>query len=85
MLSWGSLPMNYVETWRSRRCDLVFTSERMSARPLSTCPNLNAAAEPEKGTRVNVQQRGHDYVQLLCILHVSPSQTPFPFFFMPPP
>jgi hypothetical protein len=50
MLSWGSLPMNYVETWRSRRCDLVFTTERMSARPLSTCPNLNAAAGSDSGT-----------------------------------
>ena len=37
MKSWGSLPMNEIDTWKKRQCDLVFTGERMGKRPLSVC------------------------------------------------
>ena len=37
MKSWGRLPGNMVEQWRQRRCDMVFTIQRMGKRPLSTC------------------------------------------------
>ena len=39
MQSWGTLPMNYVDVWRSRGCDLVFSAQRMGSRPLSNCLN----------------------------------------------
>jgi hypothetical protein len=48
MRSWGNLPMNYVETWRSRRCDLIFTTERMSGRPLSSCPDTSNSGGGER-------------------------------------
>lgn len=41
MRSWGKLPMNYIEQWKGRRCDLVFTTKRMGLRPISFCPDLN--------------------------------------------
>lgn len=37
MRSWGKLPLNYIEQWKNRRCDLVFTTLRMSGRPVSFC------------------------------------------------
>lgn len=37
MKSWGNLPMNEVDSWKRRNCDLVFTSQRMSLKPISNC------------------------------------------------
>lgn len=33
----GTLPMNLIDTWRLRKCDLNFTVKRMGSRPLSSC------------------------------------------------
>jgi len=35
--SWGQLPMNMIESWSQRQCDLAFTAARMSRKPLATC------------------------------------------------
>lgn len=35
--SWGQLPMNMIESWGQRQCDLAFTAARMSRKPLATC------------------------------------------------
>lgn len=35
--SWGQLPMNMIESWGTRQCDLAFTAARMSRKPLATC------------------------------------------------
>ena len=37
MRSWGSLPFNMVDTWKGRKCDLVFTSLRMQQSPVTRC------------------------------------------------
>ena len=37
MKSWGKLPMNMIEIWKTRKCDLVFTTLRMGKKPISTC------------------------------------------------
>lgn len=42
MKSWGRLPMNMVQMWTNRRCDMVFTNMRMGQRPLSSCINIQS-------------------------------------------
>jgi hypothetical protein len=37
MKSWGQLPMNEIDSWKRRNCDLVFTSQRMSLKQISNC------------------------------------------------
>lgn len=37
MKSWGLLPMNEIDSWKRRNCDLVFTSQRMSLKQISNC------------------------------------------------
>jgi hypothetical protein len=37
MKSWGTLPMNLMEVWRDRHCDVVFTAQRMAKRAVSQC------------------------------------------------
>eukprot|EP01041_Mallomonas_annulata_P004655 gene4655-9237_t len=41
MQSWGSLPMNMVDSWRTHNCDRVFTVQRMSSVPLTSCSKSN--------------------------------------------
>ena len=40
MKSWGSLPINYIDSWKKRGCDVVFTTQRLGLRPLSSCISL---------------------------------------------
>jgi hypothetical protein len=44
MKSWGKLPSNMINDWKSKHCDLVFTANRMGKRPLSLCPNSNSSS-----------------------------------------
>ncbi len=44
MRSWGQLPLNYIEAWKTRKCDLVFTAERMGSRTISYCPDLGSSS-----------------------------------------
>jgi hypothetical protein len=37
MQSWGSLDSQLIEDWKERRCDLIFTFQRMSKKPVSNC------------------------------------------------
>lgn len=37
MKSWGSLPMNMIETWKTHNCDRVFTVQRMAQIPITAC------------------------------------------------
>lgn len=37
MKSWGTLPMNMIETWKTHNCDRVFTVERMKKVPITAC------------------------------------------------
>lgn len=37
MRSWGQLPLNYIDQWKGRKCDLVFTAKRMGERAISFC------------------------------------------------
>ncbi len=46
MKSWGLLPMNEIDTWKKRRCDLVFTGDRMKLRLLSRCPHSGKGENP---------------------------------------
>ncbi len=46
MKSWGQLPMNMIDSWSQRRCDLAFTAVRMSQIPISSCINNNNTAFP---------------------------------------
>lgn len=41
MKSWGEFPMNMVDEWKNRQCDLVFTSSRMGKKKVSSCPSTN--------------------------------------------
>lgn len=46
MQSWGTMPMNEIDVWKRRQCDLVFTGNRMLGRPLSKClPPAGVAAK----------------------------------------
>ena len=45
MKSWGDLPMNMIESWRSNACDRVFTVQRMSKVPLAKCSEQNGRNE----------------------------------------
>lgn len=47
MKSWGKLPLNLIDTWRQRRCDVAFTAVRMSQRPLSTCASTSSIISSE--------------------------------------
>lgn len=49
MKSWGKLPMNMIEMWKNRQCDLVFTSKRMGQRQLSSCLDISASASASIG------------------------------------
>jgi hypothetical protein len=40
MKSWGQLPMSYVDAWRDRSCDLIFSEQRMGSKTLSSCPHV---------------------------------------------
>lgn len=40
MKSWGQLPMSYVDAWRDRSCDLIFSEQRMGSKMLSSCPHV---------------------------------------------
>ena len=37
MRSWGSLPFSLIDSWKGRKCDLVFTSLRMQQSPVTVC------------------------------------------------
>jgi len=37
MKSWGQLPFSLVDTWKARKCDLVFTSMRMRQNQVTKC------------------------------------------------
>jgi hypothetical protein len=37
MKSWGQLPFSLVDTWKARKCDLVFTSLRMRQNQVTKC------------------------------------------------
>ena len=41
MQSWGSLPMNMIDSWKSNQCDRVFTVHRMAKVPITTCSKSN--------------------------------------------
>jgi len=48
MQSWGKLPLNMIDTWDVRRCDLAFTAVRMSKIPISTCMDNDMNKELNK-------------------------------------
>ena len=37
MQSWGHLPLNMMDTWKSKHCDIVFSNLRMGLNKLSKC------------------------------------------------
>jgi hypothetical protein len=37
MKSWGSLPGNMIEQWKTRNCDRVFTVARLFKKPIAKC------------------------------------------------
>ncbi len=37
MKSWGDLPENQIQSWKSKHCDFIFTAQRLTTKPLSTC------------------------------------------------
>jgi hypothetical protein len=41
MQSWGNLPLNYIDTWRVRKCDLNFSVRRMNKKKISQCLNTD--------------------------------------------
>ena len=41
MQSWGHLPMNMMDTWKSKGCDVVFTKLRMDSNQISKCEPPN--------------------------------------------
>lgn len=45
MKSWGQLPMNLIDSWKTRQCDLAFTAVRMSHNPLATCAGKNMSSK----------------------------------------
>lgn len=49
--TWGRLPLNMVDVWKEKRCDLIFTAARMGKRPLSSCPlpSTNATTGGQAG------------------------------------
>jgi hypothetical protein len=49
MRSWGSLPLNHIDSWKDRKCDLVFTAERMGSKVLSFCPNEFNTSSTDSG------------------------------------
>lgn len=48
MKSWGQLPEAHILSWKSKHCDFIFTAQRLTNKPLSTC--LNAG---EDGSTIN--------------------------------
>ena len=47
MQSWGHLPMNMMDTWKSKHCDVVFTKLRMEKSVMSKCtPTDKKTKEP---------------------------------------
>jgi hypothetical protein len=47
MQSWGNLPQNMQDTWRTKRCDIVFTVMRMEKHAVSSCVNKTATANKD--------------------------------------
>jgi len=39
--SWGSLPPDYIDLWKSRRCDVSFTVARMKKNPVTKCADMD--------------------------------------------
>jgi hypothetical protein len=37
MKSWGQLPENLIQSWKSKHCDFIFTAQRLTTKPLSSC------------------------------------------------
>lgn len=45
--SWGSLPSHHITTWKKYNCDLIFSSQRMGKRVISTCNPSNVEMTAE--------------------------------------
>ena len=45
MQSWGNLPQNMQDTWRTKRCDIVFTVMRMEKHAVSACANKTSSKD----------------------------------------
>lgn len=35
--SWGQLPVNLIDLWKAKKCDMVFTTQRMAQKEVSKC------------------------------------------------
>lgn len=66
MRSWGQLPLNYIEAWKERKCDLVFTAERMGSRTLSYCPDLQNAGNSTAATVAKAKKTGTLFLLSNC-------------------
>jgi hypothetical protein len=65
MKSWGQLPFSLVDTWKARKCDLVFTSLRMRQNQVTKCgdplPALSLSGLASSGV-------GKDSLPLIAIM-----------------
>lgn len=66
MKSWGQLPGNMIDTWKSRRCDMVFTIKRMSKRPIASC--LGTAKPSKKKTAISSHPNMNQSLPLIAIM-----------------
>ncbi len=71
MLSWGQLPANMMDTWKNKRCDVVFTNLRLGQNSISQC---NATNSEKKKKKKKKAAKGNSKLPLIAIMAATTSR-----------
>ena len=68
--SWGSLSVDLIELWKTRRCDIALTAIKLSKIPLATCLDPDGS-----GKRLNSSEFTDKYFSSLPLIAIMAAST----------